>query len=117
MPIYEYVCKACGAESEIMQKLSEPPARQCPVCHKKKLQKNISAAGFRLSGGGWYETDFKSGNKKNLVEKAEPAKADAAAAAPSGSEKPGAAKVESKAEAKPEPKAKDKKPKPAATAA
>ncbi len=101
MPIYEYVCKACGAESEIMQKLSEPPAKQCPVCHKKKLQKNISAAGFRLSGGGWYETDFKSGNKRNLLEKNEAkpeAKADAAACAPGGCEKPGcAAKAEGKA--------------------
>ena len=28
----------------------------------------ISAAGFRLKGGGWYETDFKSGNKKNVVD-------------------------------------------------
>ena len=67
MPIYEYVCKACGAESEIMQKLSDPPAKECPVCHKKKLVKNISAAGFRLAGGGWYETDFKSGNKRNVA--------------------------------------------------
>jgi len=118
MPIYEYVCKACGAESEIMQKLSEPPAKTCPVCHKKKLQKTISAAGFRLSGGGWYETDFKSGNKKNLVEKGEPAKADAAAAAPSGGEKPGgSAKVESKAEAKTESKPKGKKNKSATSAA
>ena len=101
MPIYEYVCKACGAESEIMQKISDPPAKECPVCHRKKLQKNISAAGFRLAGGGWYETDFKSGNKRNLVEKGEPAKADAAACAPSGCEKPGcAAKVEAKAESK-----------------
>jgi predicted nucleic acid-binding Zn ribbon protein len=27
----------------------------------------ISAAGFRLKGGGWYETDFKTGNKKNVA--------------------------------------------------
>ena len=114
MPIYEYVCKACGAESEILQKVSEPPAKECPVCHKKKLVKTISAAGFRLSGGGWYETDFKSGNKKNLVEKGEPAKADAAACAPSGCEKPGCA---AKAEAKTESKPKGKKNKSATTAA
>ncbi|MEW8204951.1 MAG: zinc ribbon domain-containing protein, partial [Candidatus Thiodiazotropha taylori] len=23
-------------------------------------------AGFRVKGSGWYETDFKSGNKKNV---------------------------------------------------
>jgi putative FmdB family regulatory protein len=103
MPIYEYTCKACGAESEIMQKLSEPPAKECPVCHKRKLVKNISAAGFRLGGGGWYETDFKSGNKKNVAgDKAEPA-----ACAPTGCEKPGcAAKAESKPDAKPKAKSK-----------
>jgi predicted nucleic acid-binding Zn ribbon protein len=27
----------------------------------------ISAAGFRLSGSGWYETDFKGSKKKNLT--------------------------------------------------
>ena len=31
------------------------------------LQKQISTPGFRLKGGGWYETDFKTGNKKNLA--------------------------------------------------
>jgi len=39
----------------------------CPVCTKTELKKKISAAGFRLKGSGWYETDFKSGNKKNVV--------------------------------------------------
>jgi predicted nucleic acid-binding Zn ribbon protein len=29
--------------------------------------KKISAAGFRLKGSGWYETDFKSGTKKNVA--------------------------------------------------
>ena len=111
MPIYEYVCSACGAESEIMQKLSDPPAKECPVCHKKKLVKNISAAGFRLGGGGWYETDFKSGNKKNVAgDKAE--KPAAAAEASTGkSEKPAStAKPEATAKkesgAKKEPSAK-----------
>ncbi|HZP13364.1 MAG TPA: zinc ribbon domain-containing protein [Nevskiaceae bacterium] len=107
MPIYEYVCKACGAESEILQKVSDPPAKECPVCHKRRLVKTISAAGFRLAGGGWYETDFKSGNKKNLVEKGEPAKAEPAKAE---------SKPESKA-AKDKTEKKDKKKAKSATAA
>ena len=28
----------------------------------------ISAPTFRLKGGGWYETDFKTGSKKNIVD-------------------------------------------------
>ena len=72
MPFYEYVCSACGAETEVLQKLSDPPETECPVCHAQALHKNISAAGFRLKGGGWYETDFKSDSKRNLASDAAP---------------------------------------------
>ena len=64
MPIYEYRCYACGHELEAMQKMSQEPLKQCPACGKKALKKLLSAAGFRLKGSGWYETDFKSGKKK-----------------------------------------------------
>ena len=66
MPIYEYVCDQCGHALEALQKISEEPLRDCPVCDKDALKKKISAPGFRLSGSGWYETDFKSKNQKNL---------------------------------------------------
>lgn len=66
MPIYEYRCEACGHELEAMQKMSDSPLTDCPECGKSTLAKKISAAGFRLKGGGWYETDFKSGKKKNV---------------------------------------------------
>lgn len=68
MPIYEYACQACGHEFEALQKVSDPPLRKCPECGKPKLRKLLSAPSFRLKGGGWYETDFKSGNKKNLAD-------------------------------------------------
>lgn len=67
MPIYEYRCEACGHELEAMQKMADAALTDCPVCHKNALKKLISAAGFRLKGGGWYETDFKSGSKKNVA--------------------------------------------------
>lgn len=67
MPIYEYGCKSCGHDFEAMQKMSDPVLTDCPECGKPELRKKISAAGFRLSGSGWYETDFKSGKKKNLA--------------------------------------------------
>ena len=68
MPIYEYRCEACDHELEAIQKMSDAPLRDCPECDKPELKKLISAAGFRLKGSGWYETDFKSGNKKNIHE-------------------------------------------------
>jgi putative FmdB family regulatory protein len=67
MPIYEYQCTECGAEKEVLQKLSDAPLTDCPTCGKSALRKKISAAAFRLKGSGWYETDFKSGNKKNIA--------------------------------------------------
>ncbi|MCC5811126.1 MAG: zinc ribbon domain-containing protein [Ectothiorhodospiraceae bacterium] len=67
MPIYEYQCEACGHDLEAIQKMSDAPLTECPACGKPALRKKISAAGFRLKGGGWYETDFKSGSKRNLA--------------------------------------------------
>ena len=66
MPIYEYQCQDCGYEFETIQKISEDPLTTCPNCNKDGLIKKISAAGFRLKGGGWYETDFKGGGRKNV---------------------------------------------------
>jgi putative FmdB family regulatory protein len=67
MPIYEYQCNACGHEEEFLQKMNAEPLIHCPACSKPELMKKISAAGFRLKGGGWYETDFKNGKKRNVV--------------------------------------------------
>ncbi|MBK1674606.1 FmdB family transcriptional regulator [Ectothiorhodospira shaposhnikovii] len=66
MPIYEYECNACGHRLEAIQKFSDAPLVDCPECHGATLQKQVSAPAFRLGGSGWYETDFKNGNKKNL---------------------------------------------------
>lgn len=67
MPIYEYQCQECGHIHEALQKMSDAPLIVCPACSKPELMKKISAAGFRLKGAGWYETDFKSGAKKNVA--------------------------------------------------
>jgi putative FmdB family regulatory protein len=98
MPIYEYRCEACGHQEEFLQKLSEAPLTECPVCHKKSFKKLLSAAGFQLKGSGWYATDFRNSGKKPAEKKAE-AKPDA--------------KKESGTEAKPEPKKESKSETPA----
>ena len=66
MPIYDYKCSECEYEIEIIQKFSDEPRTLCTSCNKNTLLKMVSAPSFRLKGGGWYETDFKTGNKKNL---------------------------------------------------
>lgn len=80
MPIYEYRCGACGHQLEALQKMTDDALTDCPACQQPALSKLISAAGFRLSGSGWYETDFKSGGKKNLVDKKDSADSTASTA-------------------------------------
>ena len=66
MPIYEYQCEACQHKLERLQKISDEPLKVCPECEQPALNKLVSAAAFRLKGSGWYETDFKTGSKKNV---------------------------------------------------
>ena len=66
MPIYEYTCSHCGHQLEAIQKISDDPLLLCPNCDKNGLKKQVTAPSFRLKGSGWYETDFKTGKKKNL---------------------------------------------------
>ena len=68
MPIYEYQCKECGHRLEAMQKMNDAPLEDCPECGASALGKLMSASAFRLKGGGWYETDFKGGNQRNVAQ-------------------------------------------------
>ncbi|HET7097001.1 MAG TPA: zinc ribbon domain-containing protein [Casimicrobiaceae bacterium] len=76
MPIYEYRCSSCGAEHEVLQKISDPLEVKCPACGKDALVKMVSAAGFQLKGSGWYVTDFRNGSKPSAKSET---KSDAAA--------------------------------------
>lgn len=67
MPIYGYTCDKCEHSFDALQKMSDPKLVDCPECGKAALRKLLSAPKFRLKGAGWYETDFKTGDKRNLV--------------------------------------------------
>ena len=131
MPFYEYQCRNCGHHLEVLQKISDGPLKKCPSCGRSQLARIVSRVAFRLKGGGWYETDFKSDgeNKRNLVgedkapagdskavdptAKSDGAKPEAAAktaAAPNAKNaaRGKAAPAKAKATAKPKPKAKPK---------
>jgi putative FmdB family regulatory protein len=68
VPIYEYRCESCEHRLEKLQKMSEGDLLDCPECKRPALKRLVSAAAFRLKGGGWYETDFKKDNKRNLAD-------------------------------------------------
>ena len=68
VPIYEYRCDACSHELEKLQRMNDDLLLECPACYRPALKRLVSAAAFRLKGSGWYETDFKKDNKRNLAE-------------------------------------------------
>lgn len=67
MPIYEYACSKCNHTLEALQKMDDEPLVKCPECGKPALRRLISAPRFRLKGAGWYETDFKKDNQRNVL--------------------------------------------------
>ena len=79
MPIYEYACRSCEHQFETIQKASEPVLTDCPACGEASLKKLLSAPVFRLKGSGWYETDFKTGDKKNVSDNGDSDKAESKA--------------------------------------
>ena len=122
MPIYEYQCEACDHKMEKLQKLSDEPLKVCPICNEPMLNKLVSAAGFRLKGGGWYETDFKTGKKKNVAgDNANPTgssgSSDAGSGSGSGSEAPSKSSSSSSASSKNAPSKSSSSSKPSAPAA
>lgn len=77
MPIYEYACKHCKHTLDALQKMSDDPLVDCPECGEAALKKLLSAPRFRLKGKGWYETDFKKDNQRNVLKSdSEPAKTE-----------------------------------------
>ena len=68
MPIYEFECSKCNKRFEKIISISNSDKITCDCSPNAVAKKVVSAPSFRLSGKGWYETDFKTGNKKNLVQ-------------------------------------------------
>ena len=98
MPIYAYRCEQCGHRLELLQKIADAPPAACPECGAARLRKQLTAAGFRLKGGGWYETDFKRGDRRNVAGDRE-----AAAKPKDGDKKQGGAKQQGDAGGKSAP--------------
>jgi len=84
VPIYEFVCEACGRLAEVMQKVNDPPPASCPECGEGRMARTVSRTSFQLKGGGWYSDLYASTKAK-----------------PGGSEAAPAAKTDAKPDAKP----------------
>lgn len=93
MPIYGYICKSCEHTLDALQKISDDPLVYCPDCGEPQLKRQLSAPRFRLKGKGWYETDFKTENQRNLHGEGDKAKKDSKPASTSGDKKSDKASV------------------------
>ena len=61
MPTYQYECNSCGHRFEIMQSITDPKLKKCPVCQKNRLCRLIgTGSGIIFKGSGFYETDYKN---------------------------------------------------------
>ncbi|WP_322998764.1 FmdB family zinc ribbon protein [Castellaniella sp.] len=88
MPIYVYRCSHCGHQQDVLQKMSDPRLTVCPSCGQSTYEKQVTAAGFRLKGSGWYETDFRGGksgsHSEGVLGSANPASSDAGSGSAAG---------------------------------
>ena len=58
MPLYEYVCEACGQRFEKIHKFSDPAPDPCPHCGKGPVKRQMSSPAIQFKGSGFYITDY-----------------------------------------------------------
>ncbi len=62
MPTYQYRCKECDHEFDVVQSFTDDPLETCPECGGT-LKKVYGAVGISFKGSGFYKTDSR-GSKK-----------------------------------------------------
>jgi putative FmdB family regulatory protein len=78
MPLYEYLCDACGRRFELIRKFSDPPLEACPTCGGT-VRKLVSSPAFQFKGTGFYITDYAKKDQASAAQ-SEDAKSNAAEA-------------------------------------
>ena len=62
MPTYQYKCRDCGEDLEVVQSFSDESLTVCPAC-SGSLRKVFSAVGISFKGSGFYKTDSRATSK------------------------------------------------------
>jgi len=60
VPTYEYRCKDCAHEFDVVQSFSDAALTECPSCGGN-LRKVFGNVGITFKGSGFYKTDSRSG--------------------------------------------------------
>jgi putative FmdB family regulatory protein len=92
MPTYDYECANCGHTFETFQLMSAAPLKKCPQCERMRLKRLLgTGAGIIFKGSGFYQTDYKGGDKSGGAsdsgKSAESTKSKDSSGADSGSSK------------------------------
>jgi putative FmdB family regulatory protein len=101
VPTYEYRCKDCGTELEVVQSFTDDALTTCETCGGS-LRKVFGNVGISFKGSGFYKTDSRNGSSKSSSSTSE-------STSDSKTETKTETKTESKADAKADKKA-DKAP-------
>jgi len=70
MPLYEYLCSACGHRFERIQKFSDPLVAVCPQCGGP-VEKLVSSPAIQFKGAGWYVNDYAKSGKSDKTDKSD----------------------------------------------
>lgn len=87
MPTYQYTCRECGEQVEVVQKFTDDALTVCPACGGV-LRKVFSPVGIVFKGSGFYRTDSRKGSSSDIPA----AKDKEPSGAKSGDSKSGASK-------------------------
>ena len=72
MPIYDYVCGACGHLTEILHGVHDAGPNFCPECGAEgTMRKAIAAPTFHFKGSGWAKKDRSAGSRTKAAAKAD----------------------------------------------
>lgn len=77
MPIYEYVCSACGHRTDILHGIHEPGPHFCPECGTEgSMRKAFAPPTIVFKGSGWAKKERRSSGSSGSRSKGDRASGD-----------------------------------------
>jgi putative FmdB family regulatory protein len=81
MPTYEYACRSCGSQLEVVQSFTDDALTTCGECGGP-LRKVFGAVGISFKGSGFYKTDSRKSTKSTSSSAASSSEAGATGSTP-----------------------------------
>lgn len=70
MPTYVYQCKSCSRQTELFQKISDLPLKECPECGGE-VRKLLFPPGIVFKGSGFHVNDYRKPDPARASEKSD----------------------------------------------